>query len=420
MLPVTADDVRRIAQGVRPDPVTLQYPPPLRGRTSIRSGSMPSSRGVFSRTWQWICHVGKLSSAGELPRPPPWPACRSPWSATARRGGCARSTTSASTAPTSCCPRLGHDTQHHLPPTTRGPTASTSRLKAARRANAMEDVRQGRDLPRPGAGRGVRRDRLRRPRTNRASLSEQAPDLAAEITQVGAGCRRAHPRQAADLGRGDQLEERHRQLPRVLPLPHRAQGVHRPRRHGHLRSAGRTASGRATSPRRGRTANSAYDVSGASVHPARRLVAVAEHLPAALPRPGELHGLPGGGRPPRPDPGDVGLLLRDRRARGGPRSKSWRSTSTTCSSSRTSPWSRACSAGCGPRPSTRGASSSTRRGWAPASPSTECTTFPRPGARRLPEARMSQPLTHVAALPARRNQPVQPCSSCDCISNTVV
>ena len=48
---------------------------------------------------------------------------------------------------------------------------------------------------------------------------------------LGAGRGRSDPRDAVDLRRGDQLEERHRQLPGVLPLPHGAQGVRLPRGH---------------------------------------------------------------------------------------------------------------------------------------------------------------------------------------------
>ncbi|WP_203231177.1 aromatic ring-hydroxylating oxygenase subunit alpha [Nocardioides caldifontis] len=62
MTPVTAEDVRRIGQGFHEDPARSM---------SLRAEAYTDPRwldadvqGIFARTWQWLCHVGKLRAPG--------------------------------------------------------------------------------------------------------------------------------------------------------------------------------------------------------------------------------------------------------------------------------------------------------------------------------------------------------------------
>ena len=283
-----------------------------RRRTSIRSGwtwtSGQSSRGrgsgsVMSR------RCGRRAATSRRR----WPACRSLSSGTGP-ASCAPSTTSASTGRTNCCraraPRVPSCAR-----TTPGCTTSTARCSRARHTDRMPDFDRTE----------ICLDRIRVEEfggfvyvnldAGSAPLGEQAPDLAAEIARWAPDVAGADLRETADLRRQVQLEERHRQLPGVLPLPHRAPGVRRAGRHGHLRGA--DARHLVKPLRRGRQAREpGVRRLRCLGHPARGLVAVAEHLPAALPGTRQLHGLPGRPRRPRPDPGDLGLLLRDGRDRG--------------------------------------------------------------------------------------------------------
>jgi len=62
MSPVTVDDVRRIAAGFDPDPARSMS---LRSAAYVEPKWLDAEiESVFARTWQWICHVEKLSAPG--------------------------------------------------------------------------------------------------------------------------------------------------------------------------------------------------------------------------------------------------------------------------------------------------------------------------------------------------------------------
>ena len=231
MTQVTLADVERIAGGYDQDPARSMslradaYTEPMWADVEVHA--------IFARTWQWICHVEKLREPGGYVSATvagmPVAVVRD------RSGSCGRSTTCASTARTSCCPARAPRATSSVP-TTRGPTASTasSRPRAGPTAWTPSTRRRSastRCSSRSSGGWSTSTS-TRRGLAGRAGGGPGRGDRA-----LGAGRRRPHPRQAAHLRRGDQLEERHRQLPGVLPLPHRAQGVRRPGRHGHLRGA---------------------------------------------------------------------------------------------------------------------------------------------------------------------------------------
>ena len=62
MAPVTVEDVREISAGFDPDPArsyslrASAYTDPKWAEADLRA--------IFARTWQWVCHVEKLSGPG--------------------------------------------------------------------------------------------------------------------------------------------------------------------------------------------------------------------------------------------------------------------------------------------------------------------------------------------------------------------
>ena len=62
MMPVTQDDVRDVAAGFHPDPSRSMS---LRSQAYFEQKWLDAElTGVFARTWQWICHAGRLSAPG--------------------------------------------------------------------------------------------------------------------------------------------------------------------------------------------------------------------------------------------------------------------------------------------------------------------------------------------------------------------
>ncbi len=130
------------------------------------------------------------------------------------------------------------------------------------------------------------------------SLAAQTGALGSEIERWAPDVERPDLRPSPRLRHRRQLEERHRQLPRVLPLPGRAQGLRLPRRHGYLpghdprhllEPHGRGRKVRQQRVRRRRRHG----------HRPCGVVVVAQHVLAAVPGAGQLHraaGHPGGSR----------------------------------------------------------------------------------------------------------------------------
>lgn len=310
---VTAEDVHRIATGHHPDPARSMS---LRAEAYVEPlWADFEDRAVFSRTWQWICHVGQLTEPGSYVAST---VAGMPIVVVRDRTGILR-------AFYNVCKHRAHELL---------------------------------------TGSGVTRNIV-------CPYHAWTYDLSGDLkAALGTGRRQADARPQTHVHDRLQLEERRRQLPRVLPLPHRAPGVRGPRRHGHLR---REDARHLVEPlRRSRqTGEQRVRRVRRDGQPARRVVAVAQHVPAALPRQIQLHGAADPPGRPGPHARDVGLLLRDRRPdrRGvGRRPVHRRGVAAAGHRHRGERATRDAHAGC----SIRGGSSTTLPG--PGCPSTACTT----------------------------------------------
>ena len=208
-------------------------------------------KAIFARTWQWVCHVEKLTAAGSYVSAT---VAGMPIAIVRDRGGDLR-------AFYNVCKHRAHELLSGS-----GTTRSIVCPYHAWTYDLDGQLKRpaGPTGWRPSTGREICLDQIQVEEFGGfvyVNLDPSAAPSAASRPGIWRRTSRAGRRTSPSLTHAkrltydvrDQLEERRRQLPGVLPLPRRPQGVRRPRRHGHLRGDRRTASGRATSPRRAST-----------------------------------------------------------------------------------------------------------------------------------------------------------------------
>jgi len=178
MAPVTADDLRDIAAGYHADPARSM---------SLRSDAYTDPtwaeadlQGIFARTWQWVCHVEKLARPGSYVSTT---IAEMPIAVVRDRDGGLR-------AFYNVCKHRAHqllsgsgETRNLVCPYHAWTYGLDGQLKAARRADAMDTFDKSEICLDPvqveefGGFVYVNLDQGARP------LGEQAPDLAAEIAR---------------------------------------------------------------------------------------------------------------------------------------------------------------------------------------------------------------------------------------------
>ena len=269
-------------------------------------------QAVFGKTWQWVCHVEKLRDQGSYVSAT---VAGMPIVIVRGKDGQLR-------AFYNVCKHRAHEllqgsgtTRNIVCPYHAWTYSLDGSLKAARRADKMEDFDKSEvcldqvQVEEFGGMVYVNLD------PTAQALGEQAPDLAEEIAFWApdvAGLTHAK-RFGYDVNTNwknviDNFLEcyhchiAHKEFVELVDMD-----TYEVKTHGiwssHFAEAGKHE-------------NAAYDVSGATVKDARRVVAVAEHLSAAVPGRGNFMVFQVVPRA-RPNAGDLGLLLRDHRARTG-------------------------------------------------------------------------------------------------------
>ncbi|MGY6019988.1 aromatic ring-hydroxylating oxygenase subunit alpha [Streptomyces spinosirectus] len=293
MASITASDVREIEIGFDTDPARSMS---LRADAYTEpKWAQADLQGIFARTWQWICHVEKLTAPGGHVSAT---VAGMPIAVVRDRSGTLR-------AFCNVCKHRAHEllkgsgtTRSIVCPCHAWLYGLDGSLRAARRADRMPTFdKSGICLDQVpveefGGMVYVNLD------TTAGPLSEHAGDLAADIARWApdvAGLTHAE-RLTYDVRSNwknliDNFLEcyhchiAHREFVDLVDMD-----TYEVKTHGiwsnHFTRAGLHG-------------NAAYDVSGGNGQRPRRVVALAQHLPAPLPGPRQLHGVPG--RPGGPD-----------------------------------------------------------------------------------------------------------------------
>ena len=193
---------------------------------------------IFARAWQYAGRAEDVARPGLVPRDRCWRACRSSSPATPT-GSCARSSTSAAiVAP--CSPRAAARGARSSATTTRGRTGSTARYAQRRAPTASRGSTTSEWSLLPASVGTWGPFLFVNPEPHAPPLAEQLGELP-EILARDIDVDDARLPLARRVRRRGELEDRGRELPRVLSLRDRASGVQR---------RGRRASRTATCSRR--------------------------------------------------------------------------------------------------------------------------------------------------------------------------